>query len=170
MKKVLLLILVVVLSIGIIGCSMSEEQKAIAIAKQYKNLEYTVKDIRDISMDLEDLNKYFDSIYKQVKPLVLDESYEDLIRSGYFDKHRYNLIHNVTISVKKIDFEIYDSNETELRYKYNITLEIKQIDEGLTKEITKKGEMTLKKQDNGSWKVTRDWTDFLSNDEVQFNN
>lgn len=170
MKIVFSLLLVVVLSIGVIGCSMSEEQNAIAIAKQYKNLEYTVKDIRDISMDIEELNIYFESIYQQAKPLVLDKSYENLIRSGYFDKHRYNIIFNVTMSVKQIDFELYESNETELRYNYNLTLEIIQIDEGLTKEITKKGQMTLKLQDDNSWKITRDWTDFLRRDEVQFAN
>lgn len=55
-----------------------------------------------------------------------------------------------------------------MRYRYNVKLEIKKIDDDSTKETMKTGEMTWKKLKDGSWKISRDWTEQLSMDDVKF--
>ena len=145
------------------GCSTLNEEEALEFAETFKRLQYDVDDYTKIEYDTEK------KLTEKLKPFLTEDRYEKLFANREVYGLMYAKLYKSNIKLEKIIFEKYEENKQEGTIDFKYTMDIK-FSGSINKILTKNGEMTVVKTDNG-WKIRRDWNqminkvDLVSSDE-----
>lgn len=165
MKKALIVIIILVLSLSIVSCSnnLSPEDEAKKVAIEYMNTYYSIEDFTKdtIEVKLPKNNKALEPIIideklDKLKPIITDEMENYILRNRgtlMIENAAKNLERN--ISVEEINLEMLeyskDNTESTIHFDYTMKLKFSAADnEEEIEELVGQIKLTLV---NNKWKV-----------------
>ncbi|MCA1026036.1 hypothetical protein LCM23_08015 [Cytobacillus kochii] len=126
--------------------SNADEKEVKEFLSQYKSYQYTIENPKNPPTA--------DEIGEKVKPFLSDEEYEKQFANRAFDiPAEVASKTNNSIALDDVTLEKVESEEESEKYKY--TLHLIFSDNGSEESIDRKGEITVKT--NNEMKITRDW-------------
>lgn len=139
------------------GCSTtSPEEAAIHVATTAKEVQYNVTNPNEIK-NAEQIMKRIDAL----KPYYTEKALSSLVANrDPMLSVDVALQQQAYLSVRSISF----SNETEegkadvLTFHYTVTIHMRYVDGRASKDVQVNGQMDLIQED-GTWKIARDWND-----------
>ncbi|WP_071392964.1 hypothetical protein [Bacillus tuaregi] len=151
MKRLIVLGLFFSLFLLLVGCNKQEisEEEVKKFLLEYKETQYNIDDLTSIPNSQE--------IADKSKTYLSREAFDQLNSNRIFDISPFMAKKlNKVIQVQDITLEKVEKNKDSVDYEYNLIIELQDPTNGGSEKISKKGEMTIKREE-GQLMIIRDW-------------
>lgn len=156
MKKLLMLLTLLIISVPLFGCSsVSQENVAKEVVKQYKTALYNIEDYNKAYQDYTSDSEGYIKSLESYKRYFTEEGYKQFItkRTATIpieacEKGKHNL------KVTNINFDKMTVEKDKLILDYTVSL--KAVYPSGEKTTDEKSQATLVKE-NSEWKISNDW-------------
>lgn len=157
LKKLLILIIPFVTIFFISACKQTNfEDEALQIGKEYKEMQYTIKDYENPP-----------DIAEKSKSYLTEDEYERTLANRVFGLITEAAVaHKMSIELGDITFEKYDTEneKNKIRLNYKMIIVGKENSGKERFRMKTKGQMTVIQTEDGK-KISRDWDEFFLQNE-----